>query len=77
MPNYRRAFVPGGCWFFIANLLDRRTTLLTDRIEELREATRRTQWRYPFHIDAMMVLPDHVHAVWRHLAATVLRAPDP
>jgi hypothetical protein len=19
MPNYRRAFVPGGCWFFIAN----------------------------------------------------------
>jgi putative transposase len=24
MPNYRRAFVPGGCWFFTVNLLDRR-----------------------------------------------------
>jgi putative transposase len=24
MPNYRRAFVPGGCWFFTVNLLERR-----------------------------------------------------
>jgi hypothetical protein len=30
MPNYRRAFVPGGCWFFTVNLFDRRTRLLTD-----------------------------------------------
>jgi putative transposase len=64
MPNYRRAFVPGGCWFFTANLLDRQSSLLTDGIAELREATRRTQARYPFHIDAMVVLPDHIHAVW-------------
>jgi putative transposase len=28
MPNYRRAFVPGGCWFFTVNLLERRTTTL-------------------------------------------------
>src|SRR5712692_9833921 len=64
MPNYRRAFVPGGCWFFTANLLERRSALLTDAVEELRDATRRTQQRYPFHIDAMVVLPDHIHAVW-------------
>ncbi len=64
MPNYRRAFVPGGCWFFTANLLDRQSSLLTDGIGALREATRRTQARYPFHIDAMVVLPDHIHAVW-------------
>jgi putative transposase len=38
--------------------------LLADKIEELREATRRTQQRYPFHIDAIVVLPDHIHAVW-------------
>jgi putative transposase len=42
MPNYRRAFVPGGCWFFTANLFDRRRCLLTDYIEALREATRVT-----------------------------------
>jgi putative transposase len=52
MPNYRRAFVPGGCWFFTVNLLDRRRRLLTDHIDGLRAATRRTQLRHPFAIDA-------------------------
>jgi putative transposase len=64
MPNYRRAFVPGGCWFFTANLLDRRSGLLTTEIEALREATRRTRERHPFRIDAFVVLPNHVHAIW-------------
>jgi hypothetical protein len=30
-------FVPGGCWFFTANLLDRRSGLVTQEIEALRE----------------------------------------
>ncbi len=64
MPNYRRALVPGGCWFFTVNLLDRRCRLLTDNIDALRAATRLTQTRHPFTIDAMVVLPDHIHAVW-------------
>lgn len=64
MPNYRRAFAPGGCWFFTVNLLDRRSRLLIDEIDALRDATRRTQERFPFHIDAMVVLPSHMHAVW-------------
>ena len=64
MPNYRRAFAPGGCWFFTVNLLDRRRRLLTDHIDALRAATRLTQARHPFTIDAMVVLPDHIHAVW-------------
>jgi putative transposase len=46
MPNYRRAFAPGGCWFFTVNLLDRRRRLLTDHIDALREATRHTQTRH-------------------------------
>jgi putative transposase len=64
MPNYRRALVPGGCWFFTVNLHDRRKGLLTEHIGFLREATRKTQQRHPFHIDAFVVLPDHLHAVW-------------
>jgi len=64
MPNYRRAFVPGGCWFFTVNLLERRKTLLVDRIDDLREAVEKTRHRYPFVIDAVVVLPDHLHAVW-------------
>jgi putative transposase len=64
MPNYRRAFVAGGCWFFTVNLFDRRSRLLVEHIGALREAVRATQQRFPFQIDAMVVLPDHLHAVW-------------
>ena len=64
MPNYRRAFVAGGCWFFTVNLLERGTNLLTDNIDALREATRHTMRRHPFRIDAFVVLPDHIHAMW-------------
>jgi putative transposase len=55
MPNYRRAFVTGGCWFFTANLLDRRQTLLVDRIDALREATR-SHLRISENADAQAVL---------------------
>jgi putative transposase len=64
MPNYRRAFVSGGCWFFTVNLFDCKSRLLVDNIGALREAVRATKLRYPFEIDAMVVLPDHVHAIW-------------
>jgi len=63
MPNYRRAFIPGGCWFFTVNLLERRNTLLVDRVDALRLAVEKTRVRYPFVIDAVVVLPDHIHAV--------------
>ena len=64
MPNYRRAFVPGGTWFFTVNLLDRNSNLLTENIDSLREAVRETKQRYPFDIVAMVILPDHIHAIW-------------
>lgn len=64
MPNYRRAFVPGGRWFFTVNLLDRKSGLLTRHIDALRAAVRNTKQRFPFHIEAMVVLPDHIHAIW-------------
>lgn len=64
MPNYRRAFVPGGCWFFTVNLLERRRTLLVEYIDELRVAFEQTRRTYPFDIAAIVVLPDHLHAIW-------------
>jgi putative transposase len=63
MPNYRRAFIPGGCWFFTVNLLDRRQSLLVDHIQSLRNAVVATRNRHAFAIDAFVVLPDHIHAV--------------
>jgi putative transposase len=64
MPNYRRAFVAGASWFFTVNLFERKSRLLVDHIDALREAVRETRQRFPFEIDAMVVLPDHLHAVW-------------
>jgi putative transposase len=64
MPNYRRYRVPGGTYFFTVNLLERRQDTLVRHIDALREAVRKTRRERPFHIDAWVVLPDHMHCVW-------------
>jgi hypothetical protein len=64
MPDYRRNRVPGGTFFFTVNLLDRRSNLLVARIDALRDAVRQVRARAPFHIDAWVVLPDHMHCLW-------------
>lgn len=64
MTNYRRNFVARGSFFFTVNLAERRLRLLTEHIDELCVAFRQTRRRHPFTIDAMVVLPDHLHAVW-------------
>lgn len=65
MSRYRRAWVPGGTCFFTVNLLERRRTLLVDQIDALRRAFREAQAARPFVIEAIVVLPDHLHCVWR------------
>ncbi len=64
MTNYRRNFLGGGSFFFTVNLADRRLRLLTEHIDELRTAFRETRRHHPFTTDAVVVLPDHLHAVW-------------
>jgi REP-associated tyrosine transposase len=64
MTDYRRNFVAGGSFFFTVNLAERHLRLLTEHIDELRSAFRETRQRHPFTTDAIVVLPDHLHAVW-------------
>ncbi|KAF1712717.1 REP-associated tyrosine transposase [Pseudoxanthomonas sacheonensis] len=64
MPDYRRVWVPGGTYFFTVAIAERRRTLLTDRIDELRDAFRVAHKVRPFRIDAIVVLPDHMHCLW-------------
>jgi putative transposase len=64
MTDYRRNFMPGGSFFFTVNLADRQLSLLTEHINELRAVFQEIRDRHPFTIDAMVVLPDHLHAVW-------------
>jgi putative transposase len=64
MTNYRRNFLSGGSYFFTVNLADRRSRLLTEHIQFLRAAFRYTKHRHPFTIDAIVILPDHLRAIW-------------
>lgn len=64
MTNYRRNFVVGGTYFFTVNLANRNQSLLVDHIDILRTAFRYTKTRHPFIIQAIVVLPDHLHTIW-------------
>ena len=65
MTDYRRAYSPGASWFFTVNLAERRgNRLLIDKINELRRAFEYTKQRRPFRIDAVVILPDHLHCIW-------------
>lgn len=64
MTNYRRYFVPGGTYFFTVTLADRSLPLLTDNIAALRSALRHVRTEMPFVVDAIVVLPDHLHTIW-------------
>ena len=64
MVNYRRATVPGASYFFTVTLRDRRSSILVEQIAALREALQTHLRTRPFRIDAMAVLPNHIHALW-------------
>ncbi|NOX55540.1 MAG: transposase [Planctomycetes bacterium] len=65
MPEYRRYFVPGGTYFFTI-VTYRRRRLFADEanLERLRSALREVKAEMPFHIQAAVVLPDHMHFIW-------------
>jgi putative transposase len=64
MPNYRRAIQPGGVFFFTVVTYQRQPLLSSEAaIGHLREAFRKVKAKRPFVIDAMVVLPDHLHCI--------------
>ena len=64
MTEYRRYRVDGGTYFFTVALYDRRTALLTENIGLLRNAVTEIKRKHPFRIDAMVVLPEHLHCIF-------------
>ncbi len=64
MQHYRRNRVPGGTYFFTVVLQDRKSRLLTQEVDLLRTAVRHVRNEAPFHIDAWIILPDHMHCIW-------------
>jgi putative transposase len=62
--KYRRIKVPAGCFFFTVALQDRSSRLLIDHVDLLRISMRRVKQTHPYRVDAIVVLPDHLHAIW-------------
>jgi len=64
MPDYRRAWHPGGTYFFTVNLLQRQgNDLLIRHVDLLREVVASVRKRHPFIIHGWVVLPEHLHCV--------------
>jgi len=66
MTWYRRWRQPGGVYFFTVVTYDRRHLLTMDSARPLvRDAIRTTQAERPFEVLAIVLLPDHLHTLWR------------
>lgn len=64
MVFYRRNFISGGTYCFTVARTDRKRDGLVRHINLLRLAFRRAKRERPFTIDAIVVLPEHLHCVW-------------
>lgn len=65
MTEYRRFYIPNATWFFTLNLAERKNNrLLVEKIDLLRECFRTVKQKKPFKMDAVVILPDHLHCIW-------------
>ena len=64
MSVYLRPRVPGAAVFFTVCLAERGSDLLVREVAALRAAVAATRAERPFRVEAWVVLPDHLHAVW-------------
>ena len=65
MSNYRRAHIPGGTYFFTVKT-ENNAPIFADRDNALLlgQVIREAKQRWPFEVNAMVLLPDHLHAIW-------------
>ena len=65
MTQYRRPVAPGATWFFTVALAQRNgSQLVVDEVDKLRSAFRKVRATHPFQIDAVVILPEHLHCIW-------------
>ena len=80
MAGHRRKFNPGGTFYYTLSLADRQSSALVDHIAALQAAMRDARAKAPFKIEAIVILPNHFHAIltlpqrddgfterWRHI----------
>jgi putative transposase len=65
MPRYLRSKSPGGTFFFTVVTFQRLRFLTEQRSRiSLRESISEVRQKYPFIIEAWVLLPDHLHTIW-------------
>ena len=65
MPNYRRSYLKGGTYFFTVATYRRHPIFKKESAVELLMACfKLVSAEYPFRVDAMVILPDHLHCIW-------------
>lgn len=63
--QYRRAKTPGATYFFTGVTHARQQILCKpENIDLLRSAFRYVMGQHPFKIDAIVILPEHLHCLW-------------
>ncbi len=63
--HYRRSKTPGATYFFTVVTYRRRPILCEpDTIALLREAFNTVKQQHPLVMDAIVILPDHLHGLW-------------
>ena len=62
--SHRHARILGASYFFTVMLRDRRSHRLIEHSDALRAAFQAVKRQSPFVIDAILVLPDHLHTIW-------------
>lgn len=65
MPNWRRAYVPGGTFFFTL-VTDQRRPIFASKSTRtlLGKIIRECQSTHPIDIRAIVLLPEHLHTIW-------------
>lgn len=65
MSRYRRSTTTGATFFFTVVTCRRRRILIDDAVRRaLHDAIVRVRDRYPFTVNAWVLLPDHLHCLW-------------
>ncbi|BCG64069.1 MAG: transposase, IS200/IS605 family [Methyloprofundus sp.] len=65
MTQYRRIYTSGASWFFTVNLKHRQNNrLLVEQVDLLREAFLYVKQRKSYTINAVVIMPDHLHCIW-------------
>lgn len=65
MSRYRRSNIPGCSYFFTVVTYRRQPILCEEPLRNaLRDALITVRRKWPFTIDAWVLLPDHLHCIW-------------